>query len=164
MFQEDILKYQNQNSQNSRIFTEKHLILNNHKLNLNQFSENYYLIAIHSDLDEFRLAFFLNNKLSIGLIRKNNDIILHENKSNYSIYEYLDEAMFLKWIFFSNKSLVAEKTSNNELLNLFSQENIVQNEISLINQPKGVDYFLVIENVKNKIYVEKVIKKNEAKK
>jgi len=135
------------------------LILNNHKLNLNQFSENYYLIAIHSDLDEFRLAFFLNDKLSIGLIRKNNDIILHENKSNYSIYEYLDEAMFLKWVFFSNKSLVAEKTSNNELLNLFSQENIVQNEISLINQPKGVDYFLVIENVKNKIYVEKVLKK-----
>ncbi len=135
------------------------MILNNHKLNLNQFSENYYLIAIHSDLDEFRLAFFLNDKLSIGLIRKNNDIILHENKSNYSIYEYLDEAMFLKWVFFSNKSLVAEKTSNNELLNLFSQENIVQNEISLINQPKGVDYFLVIENVKNKIYVEKVLKK-----
>ena len=135
------------------------MILNNHKLNLNQFSENYYLIAIHSDLDEFRLAFFLNDKLSIGLIRKNNDIILHENKSNYSIYEYLDEAMFLKWIFFSNKSLVAEKKSNNELLNLFSQENIVQNEISLINQPKGVDYFLVIENVKNKIYVEKVLKK-----
>ena len=135
------------------------MILNNHKLNLNQFSENYYLIAIHSDLDEFRLAFFLNDKLSIGLIRKNNDIILHENKSNYSIYEYLDEAMFLKWIFFSNKSLVTEKTSNNELLNLFNQENIVQNEISLINQPKGVDYFLVIENVKNKIYVEKVLKK-----
>ena len=135
------------------------MILNNHKLNLNQFSENYYLIAIHSDLDEFRLAFFLNDKLSIGLIRKNNDIILHENKSNYSIYEYLDEVMFLKWIFFSNKSLVVEKTRNNDVLNLFSQENIVQNEISLINQPKGVDYFLVIENVKNKIYVEKVLKK-----
>ena len=60
---------------------------------------------------------------------------------------------------FSNKSLVAEKTRDNELLNLFSQGNIVQNEISLINQPKGVDYFLVIENVKNKIYVEKVLKK-----
>ena len=62
-------------------------------------------------------------------------------------------------IYLKKKSLVAEKTSNNELLNLFSQENIVQNEISLINQPKGVDYFLVIENVKNKIYVEKVLKK-----
>ena len=67
--------------------------------------------------------------------------------------------MFLNWIFFSNKSLVAEKTSNNELLNLFSQDNIVQNEISLINQPKGVDYFLVIENVKNKISINHRTKK-----
>ena len=66
--------------------------------------------------------------------------------------------MFLNWVFFSNKSLVIDKTTN-EALSLFNQESFVQNETSLINQPKGVDYFLVIENVKNKIYVEKVLKK-----
>ena len=132
--------------------------MNNHKLSLNQFSDNYRLIAIHSNLEEYRLAFFLNEKLNIKLKRKNNDIGLNEIKANYSIYEYLEEAMYLNWIFFSNKSLVSEE-SINEASNLFNQESFVQNEICLINQPKGVDYFLIIENVKNKTYVEKVLKK-----
>lgn len=132
--------------------------MNNHKLSLNQFSDNYRLIAIHSNLEEYRLAFFLNEKLNIKLKRKNNDIGLNEIKANYSIYEYLEEAMYLKWIFFSNKSLVSE-VSINEASNLFNQESFVQYEMRLINQPKGVDYFLIIENVKNKTYVEKVLKK-----
>ena len=119
--------------------------MNNHKLSLNQYSDNYHLIAIHSNLEEYRLAFFLNEKLNINLKRKNNDISLNETKANYSVYEYLEEAMYLKWIFFSNKSLVSE-ASINEALNLFNQESFVQNEICLINQPKGVDYFLIIEN------------------
>ena len=87
----------------------KFLILNNHKLNLNQFPENYHLIAIHSDLDEFRLAFFLNKKLNIVLKRKKNDIYFPDQDANYSSYEFLDETKYLKWIFFSNKSLVSWK-------------------------------------------------------
>ena len=134
------------------------MILNNHKLNLNQFSNNYYTIAIHSNLDEYRLAFFLNEKLNISLKRKYNDISLNQIEASYSIYDYLDEGMFLNWVFFSNKSLVTDKTTN-EAFSLFNQESFVQNETSLINQPKGVDYFLVIENVKNKVYVEKVLRK-----
>ena len=93
----------------------KFLILNNHKLNLNQFPENYHLIAIHSDLDEFRLAFFLNKKLNIGLKRKINDIYFSEQDAKYSSYEFLDDTKYLKWIFFSNKSLVFEKTSEENL-------------------------------------------------
>jgi hypothetical protein len=100
----------------------------------------------------------LNEKLNISLKRKYNDISLNHNEASYSIYDYLDEGMFLNWVFFSNKSLVIDKTTN-EALSLFNQESFVQNETSLINQPKGVDYFLVIENVKNKIYVEKVLRK-----
>ena len=132
--------------------------MNNHKLNLNQFPENYHLIAIHSDLDEFRLAFFLNKKLNIGLKRKNNDIYFAEQDANYSQYEYLDETKYLKWIFFSNKSLVSEKKSNNDY-GLFGQINSALNEVSLLNHQKSVDYFLIIENIANKKYVDKVLKK-----
>tara|TARA_Y100001958_G_scaffold151039_1_gene135533 strand:- start:2827 stop:3303 length:477 start_codon:yes stop_codon:yes gene_type:complete len=132
--------------------------LNNHKLNLNQFPENYHLIAIHSGLDEFRLAFFLNKKLNIGLKRKNNDIYLAEQDANYSQYEYLDETKYLKWIFFSNKSLVLEKNSEEDL-SLFGLRNTASNEMNLLSQQKSVDYFLIIENIVNKKYVDKVLKK-----
>ena len=132
--------------------------MNNHKLNLNQFPENYHLIAIHSDLDEFRLAFFLNKKLNIGLKRKNNDIYFSEQNANYSSYEFLDDAKYLKWIFFSNKSLVSEK-SPDEDLSLFGQGSTALNEINLLSQQKSVDYFLIIENIANKTYIDKVLKK-----
>ena len=134
------------------------MILNSHKLNLNQFSDNYHVIAIHSDLEEFRLAFFLNQKLDINLKRKRKDISLIEINANYSVFEYLNEAMYLNWIFFSNKSLMSNKITNEES-GLFGQESFFQNEVSLIKNPKGVDYFLIIENVKNKTYVKKVLKK-----
>ena len=134
------------------------MILNNHKLNLNQFPENYYLIAIHSDLDEFRLAFFLNKNLNISLKRKNNDIYFAEQDANYSSFEFLDDTKYLKWIFFSNKSLVSEKKSNNDY-SLFGQSNLALNEINLLSQQKSVDYFLIIENIANKTYIDKVLKK-----
>ena len=134
------------------------MILNNHKLNLNQFPENYHLIAIHSDLDEFRLAFFLNKKLNIGLKRKNNDIYFSEQNANYSSYEFLDDAKYLKWIFFSNKSLVSEKSPDQDL-SLFGKGSTALNEINLLSQQKSVDYFLIIENIANKTYIDKVLKK-----
>ena len=132
--------------------------MNNHKLNLNQFPENYHLIAIHSDLDEFRLAFFLNKKLNIGLKRKNNDIYFSEQDANYSSYEFLDDTKYLKWIFFSNKSLVSEKSPDQDL-SLFSKGSTALNEMNLLSQQKSVDYFLIIENIANKTYIDKVLKK-----
>ena len=132
--------------------------MNNHKLNLNQFPENYHLIAIHSDLDEFRLAFFLNKKLNIGLKRKNNDIYFSEQNANYSSYEFLDDTKYLKWIFFSNKSLVSEKSPDQDL-SLFGKGSTAFNEINLLSQQKSVDYFLIIENIANKTYIDKVLKK-----
>ncbi len=128
------------------------MILNNHKLNLNQFPENYHLIAIHSDLDEFRLAYFLNKNLNISLKRKNNDIYFAEQDANYSSFEFLDETKYLKWIFFSNKSLVSEKKSNNDY-GLFGQINSALNEVSLLNHQKSVDYFLIVENIANNTYI-----------
>ena len=134
------------------------MILNNQKFNLSQFPENYHLIAIHSDLDEFRLAFFLNKKLNIGLKRKNNDIYFSEQNANYSSYEFLDETKYLKWIFFSNKSLVSEKSPDQDL-SLFGKGSTALNEMILLSQQKSVDYFLIIENIANKTYIDKVLKK-----
>lgn len=136
----------------------KFLILNNHKLNLNQFSDNYYLIAIHSDLKEFRLAFFLNQKLKISLIRNRKDISLIDSETCYSKFEFFDEAKYLKWTFFTNKGSFIKK-NNSEQTTLFYNENSISYEQSFISGLKTVDYFLIVENIANKIYVEKTLKK-----
>ncbi len=39
-----------------------------HKLDLGEFDEiDYYLIAIHTSLEDYRLAYFINQKLAINL-------------------------------------------------------------------------------------------------
>ena len=128
------------------------------KLNVNQFPENYHLIAIHSDLDEYRLAFFLNKKLNINLKRKREDIYFTDQDASYSSYEFLDKVKFLKWIFFSNKSLVLEN-SMDQNINLFNNDNLVKNETVLLSNHKFVDYFLIIENIADRTYLQKILKK-----
>ena len=81
-----------------------------------------------------------------------------ENNAYYSSYEFLDETKYLKWIFFSNKSLVSE-LPNVDDNGLFSSRSSVKNEISLLSNKKQVDYFLIVENIANKSYLEKVLKK-----
>ena len=96
---------------------------------------------------------------NLGVLkRKKNDIYFPDQDANYSSYEFLDETKYLKWIFFSNKSLVSEKTSDKNI-GLFNQDNLVQNEFRLLSQQKSVDYFLIVENIANKTYIEKVLKK-----
>ena len=46
-----------------------------------------------------------------------------------------------------------------EDLSLFGQANTASNEMNLLSQQKSVDYFLIIENIANKTYVDKVLKK-----
>ena len=136
----------------------KYLVLKSRKLNVNQFPENYHLIAIHSDLDEYRLAFFLNKKLNINLKRKREDIYFTDQDASYSSYEFLDKVKFLKWIFFSNKSLVLEN-SMDQNINLFNNDNLVKNETVLLSNHKFVDYFLIIENIADRTYLQKILKK-----
>ena len=100
----------------------------------------------------------IRDRLNIGLKRKNNDIYFAEQDANYSQYEYLDDTKYLKWIFFSNKSLVSEKNLEEDL-SLFGQAYTSSNEMNLLSQQKSVDYFLIIENIANKAYVDKVLKK-----
>ena len=46
-----------------------------HKLDLGEFDEiDYYLIAIHTSLEDYRLAYFINQKLPINLSKSKNEI------------------------------------------------------------------------------------------
>jgi hypothetical protein len=46
-----------------------------HKLHIDEFDEvNYDLVAIHTSLEDYRVAYFLNQKLPILLSKSKNEI------------------------------------------------------------------------------------------
>ena len=53
------------------------------------FSEEFSLLAIHTDLEDFRLAYFLNKTLDLNLSRKEFDLNFIDSKGNFSVFEYI---------------------------------------------------------------------------
>ena len=47
------------------------------KFKLDDVSKDFNLIAIRSDVEDYRMVYFLNKKLNINLSRRNNDIVYH---------------------------------------------------------------------------------------
>ena len=128
------------------------------KFKLDDVAKDFNLIAIRSDVEDYRIVYFLNKKLNINLSRRTNDIVFYKDENKYSIYDYTDESRYLKWIFFSNKSF-SQKFIKDDNLSLFSNENFRNNEIRFIKELNSIDYFLTIENVENIKYIEKILTK-----
>ena len=69
-----------------------------------QESLQYYLLAIHTVLIDYRLAFFLNKCLNIELKRTSKDLDISGQDGFYSIFEYEDQDNLLNWNLISNCS------------------------------------------------------------
>ena len=130
-----------------------------HKLNLGEFDEiDYYLIAIHTSLEDYRLAYFINQSLPINLSKNETEIQINikEGETNFSRFYYYDIENAISWNMIQNKSeVIQEKEGNNQ--NLFS--NIIMEvatKVFLLPEFKKVDYFLKIENTDNIINVSKI--------
>ena len=119
------------------------------KLSLSEFDAiDYQLIAIHTLLEDYRLAYFINQKLPI-LLRKSEDDIEFKavngtaffSKFSYSVKDTEEE-----WSLIENRDEIIS-ANNNSSTNLFSQEDqkIISN-IFFVPEMKKVDYFLKIEN------------------
>jgi len=69
------------------------------KLYIDEFEElDFLLLAIHTSLEDYRLAYFLNQKLQLNL-HKNNDEVKIKNKEGNTFFQDLLLKM-LKMTFF----------------------------------------------------------------
>ena len=87
-----------------------------HKLDLGEFDEiDYYLIAIHTSLEDYRLAFFINQKLPINLSKSENEIQINikEGETNFSRFYYNDEESAITWNLIQNKNEVIQYKKGN---------------------------------------------------
>jgi hypothetical protein len=130
-----------------------------HKLDLGEFDEiDYYLIAIHTSLEDYRLAFFINQILPINLSKSKSEIQINikEGETNFSRFYYNDEESAITWNLIQNKNEVIQYKKGNTQ-NLFSNVTMeVSTKVFLLPEFKKVDYFLKIENNDDAMNVSKL--------
>ena len=130
-----------------------------HKLNFEDFDEiNYQLLAIHTSLDDYRLAYFINQKLPINLSTNKNGIHVNikEGETKFSRFYYYDTEREISWDLVQNKNEVIQNKKDNSQ-NLFSNLNMeVSTKVFLLPEFKKVDYFLKIEKTEEKMDIKEI--------
>ncbi len=107
-------------------------------------AEDYSLIAIHSGLEAYRLAYFLNRELSIRLQKCPADVAyrVDQGKASFSRFIYEDEANNAEWNLIENKNTALSTAVDTTL---FGHSGI-SISIYLLPEFKNVDYLLKVEN------------------
>ena len=130
-----------------------------HKLDLDEFDEiDYFLIAIHTSLEDYRLAYLINQKFSINLGKSKNEIqiSIKEGETNFSRFYHYDKEKTISWNLIQNKNEVIQQKKDNSQ-NLFSNTTLeVATKVYLLPEFKKVNYFLKIENVPETMKITKI--------
>ena len=133
-----------------------------HKLDLDEFDEiDYHLIAIHTTLEDYRLAYFINQHLPVNLSKSNEEILISikQGETQFSRFYFDDEDNFISWNLIQNKNEVIGQNEiiNQDLFSNSSQE--VATKVFLLPELKKVDYFLKIESDEDDVKITDIIKK-----
>lgn len=131
-----------------------------HKLQIDDFiTIDYELIAIHSTLEDYRLAYFINRELSILLEKNQKDIEIRvkEGDSCFTRFIFDDEDHEITWNLIQNKGTVS---SQQNTASLFEETGLdITTSVFLIPELKKVDYFIKIENTGGDLALEELISK-----
>jgi hypothetical protein len=123
-----------------------------HKLDLGEFDEiDYHLIAIHTSLEDYRLAYFINQILPINLGKNKNEIQINikEGETKFARFYYHDVEKGISWNLIQNKNEVIQQKNDNRQ-NLFSNISMeISTKVYLLPEIKKADYFLKIENLED---------------
>ena len=126
--------------------------MNVHSLDLNDFcEENYYLIGIHTALEDFKVAYLLNKSLKTQFKRApySLDFQNRGGKASFSIFSYSNEKYDFDWYLIAN-SFSEERSNSNDTI-LFATET----KTYLIPEKKKVDFFLKIVGEAEYSYLKK---------
>lgn len=118
-----------------------------HKLYLGDFDQvDYDLIAIHTTLEDYRLAFKINQHLGILLSKNENEIPIEVNKqlASFSRFTFDDEEAMMTWDLIQNKQEIELPilVKNNSLF----KETSTITQINLVTDLKKADFVLKIEH------------------
>jgi len=113
-----------------------------HKVHLLTYEEEDFqdhLLAIHSNLEAFQIAFFLN-KYSSAMFTREEDITLRTKEACFCLFKWKNPLKELETLLFSNKHKQDSTQVNLNNDTLFDLP--LRNEVSLISEFKQVDFFI----------------------
>ena len=109
---------------------------------------DYQLIAIHTALEDYRLAYYINKCLPVILAKCISNVSINDKLTEiqFSRFFFDDEKKDMTWNLIQNKN---EFSTSNFTVNtgLFANSKIqISSKTYLLPEYKKVDYFLKIEN------------------
>lgn len=128
----------------------------NLKLTLDDFESNdFELLAIHTNLKDFKLSFLINLKLNVLLAKNDNEItiISAAGTGKFSRFSFDDVKQDITWELIKNQT---NFNSNKQNVGFFSENNITMN---LIPELKTADYLLKIDNIESGFKSDEIQKK-----
>jgi len=119
-------------------------------MNIDEFDEiDYQLIAIHTSLEDYRLAYFINQNFPV-LLNKNNDDISITAKAGFALlsrFSFEDESDCSAWDLIQNQTDIAFQIES-VTDDLFTRSNVkVASKAYLLPEFKKVDYLLKLQNI-----------------
>jgi hypothetical protein len=126
-----------------------------HSLGLDVCEEEYFLIGIHTTLEDFKLAFLLNKNLGTHFYKSREDLSFEKLKkqTSFSIFNYSNKKYDFEWYLIANSSKRENQTVSNEFL-LTSET-----KVYLIPEKKKVDFFIKISGSLQYSFVAETIEK-----
>ena len=116
-----------------------------HKLLVDDFEDsNYSLLAVHCEMEDYRLAYFLNKNLETRLARTREDLDFITSLASFSVFEWSDPQLQTDWQLIKNSCLVEEIAVSQGLFLETNDKSWVMH--SLLPEHQSVDYFLKINN------------------
>ena len=110
-----------------------------HRLSSDDLEKDYKLIAIHSDIEPYKLAFEINKKLKIQLKRSSFDLSIKNQSSIFDLYKHISEVFNTKLYLILNKSTDKKKIEGQLLFENFDEQSY------LIPELRKAQYLLKIE-------------------
>ena len=110
-----------------------------HLLAFEEEDAEEHLLAVHTALEGFQIAYYLN-KHTAASFKRQDDITLNDKGIFFSLFEWENPLLDENTALFSNKFLHEKVQENTNIGALFDLP--LRNEVSLFPEFKQVDYFV----------------------
>ena len=118
--------------------------------------EKYFLIALHSNVEIFFLAYLLNKNLKTSFKKMKYNVINNENNYLFERYQSVDKNKREKMDLFSNKSALKKNKTTDQVFSLFDSSYF--KKFFFIDEFKDVDFFIKKDSINNLDLLIKKIK------